>query len=702
MANNKVELSTGEVLIDLTSDTVTASNLLAGETAHNRSGEPVTGTVNLNNYVLKSGDTMTGPLNLTNSNINIESVSSEKYVRLMSSSGILLYLDMATSGHGLWSSGYGTSLTDGTTYTPSASWIIFRDSTGYVRIPKWGNTGTSTKPIYFNTDGKPIACSTSLTDYVLKSGDTMSGNLIFSTADAIKYAGTKATYPMIRFIDNTSDTYGNGIYIGGGGQTIIGGGESAGVMAAEAGTSGSEYMWIGNDSSVEIYTNLQNGWASRRSFSFSSNGDLSVQGKFFSSGGLYTSGRVYGSGDDEGIIVGYASNGYAGIILGGNTGRRSQFYLTGGASGTDAPYWGYNDGGSGSATYKVYHPKKSGTVALTSTSLVRSSWWATSSTNNVDDLRGGIVFAYQTNHNAPCTGTAVAFDCESNNNYTLQLMGSYNENKLYFRNRQGDSSTWNPWREVNSYTSILGNYYNRYGGYDASARIASANVASTDCAGIKTFLATSSMTTSKPATDGNIMHFEWDNGTRYSTQLAILHDSGRLQHRLQTGAGNTANDWSQWYSVYSEAYKPSWGDIQSKPTIGTVTSVGISGSKGISVSGSPITSSGTIDVSVSTSSGTASRNTTNTSAGEVKYQKYGRVVTIYTTAQITISSTGAALDKTYFTGLPKPPAMVTFTATGAGNKAVALQITTDGYIKGVYNAPPSGVLTIGTSYIAAS
>lgn len=71
MANNKVELSTGEVLIDLTSDTVTASNLLAGETAHDRSGNSVTGTVNLNNYVLKSGDTMTGTLNLSNANISI-------------------------------------------------------------------------------------------------------------------------------------------------------------------------------------------------------------------------------------------------------------------------------------------------------------------------------------------------------------------------------------------------------------------------------------------------------------------------------------------------------------------------------------------------------------------------------------------------------------------------------------------------------
>ena len=340
----------------------------------------VASTGDLSSYVAKSGDTMTGTLNLTNSNISIESVSSEKYVRLVSSSGILLYLDMAASGHGLWSSGYGTSLTDGTTYTPSGSWIIFRDPTGYVRIPKWASTGANGTPVYFDSNGTPAACV-----------------------------------------------------------------------------------------------------------------------------GLLAEGRVYGSGDDEGVVVKYASNGYAGVILGGNTGRRSQFYLTGGASGTDAPYWGYNDGGSGSVTYKISHPKKTGTIALTS------------------DLKNG-----------------------------------------------------------------------------------------------------------------------------------------------------------------------------------TVTSVAVTGSKGISVSGSPITSSGTIDVSVSTSSGTATRNTTNTSAGEVKYQKYGRVVTIYTTAQITITSTGAALSKVYFTGLPKPPAMVTFTATGAGNKAVALQITTDGYIQGVYNAPPSGVLTIGTTYIASS
>lgn len=47
MANeyvSKVVLSNGTTLIDLTGDTVTASDLLAGVTAHDKSGAPITGT----------------------------------------------------------------------------------------------------------------------------------------------------------------------------------------------------------------------------------------------------------------------------------------------------------------------------------------------------------------------------------------------------------------------------------------------------------------------------------------------------------------------------------------------------------------------------------------------------------------------------------------------------------------------------------
>ena len=44
MANNKVVLSGGTVLIDLTSDTVAAEYLLSGYTAHDRSGATITGS----------------------------------------------------------------------------------------------------------------------------------------------------------------------------------------------------------------------------------------------------------------------------------------------------------------------------------------------------------------------------------------------------------------------------------------------------------------------------------------------------------------------------------------------------------------------------------------------------------------------------------------------------------------------------------
>lgn len=42
--NSKIVLATGEVLIDLTGDTVDAAHLLSGYTAHGKDGAPITGT----------------------------------------------------------------------------------------------------------------------------------------------------------------------------------------------------------------------------------------------------------------------------------------------------------------------------------------------------------------------------------------------------------------------------------------------------------------------------------------------------------------------------------------------------------------------------------------------------------------------------------------------------------------------------------
>lgn len=49
MAVNKVVYG-GNTIIDLTSDTVTASDLISGVTAHDKSGTQVTGTVVIQHY----------------------------------------------------------------------------------------------------------------------------------------------------------------------------------------------------------------------------------------------------------------------------------------------------------------------------------------------------------------------------------------------------------------------------------------------------------------------------------------------------------------------------------------------------------------------------------------------------------------------------------------------------------------------------
>ena len=78
-----------------------------------------------------------------------------------------------------------------------------------------------------------------------------------------------------------------------------------------------------------------------------------------SSGGVYVSGRYAGGGDDEGIVIGRASNNYAGLTLGDRTGIRSVFYLL----PDNSAVWRYNDG---SASYDIKHPGKAGTIALLS------------------------------------------------------------------------------------------------------------------------------------------------------------------------------------------------------------------------------------------------------------------------------------------------------------------------------------------------
>ena len=85
----------------------------------------------------------------------------------------------------------------------------------------------------------------------------------------------------------------------------------------------------------------------------------SISGVKTFTNGISVSGRSAGGGDDEGIVVGRASNNYAGVCLGSPSGMRSVFYLT----ATNQPVWRWNNG---SSSYDIQHPAKAGTIALTS------------------------------------------------------------------------------------------------------------------------------------------------------------------------------------------------------------------------------------------------------------------------------------------------------------------------------------------------
>lgn len=125
-----------------------------------------------------------------------------------------------------------------------------------------------------------ILDSANYSSYALPlSGGTMTGN--------ISYRASGSTYSMIRFI--TGDQYGHGISIGGGGLTVIGGGESADTVVSGTGASGdSEAMYICNDGNIDFYTNCQSGYSS------SKHSYINTDGDFYSAGSVRaTAGYLY-------------------------------------------------------------------------------------------------------------------------------------------------------------------------------------------------------------------------------------------------------------------------------------------------------------------------------------------------------------------------------------------------------------------------
>lgn len=158
-----------------------------------------------------------------------------------------------------------------------------RDAKGHITGGAVWNTGDTVICIFI--DNMFLMLSAAVSNAVA-SGDMnpVTSNAVAGALNPLHIAkggsiyadGTKADVPIIKMKDNTADAYGNGIVIGGGGITIIGGGESADTYYSGSGLSaGSESMVVANDGAIIFASNLQSNYASRKEMTMGADGKLS-------------------------------------------------------------------------------------------------------------------------------------------------------------------------------------------------------------------------------------------------------------------------------------------------------------------------------------------------------------------------------------------------------------------------------------------
>lgn len=113
------------------------------------------------------------------------------------------------------------------------------------------------------------AASSHTHSYLPLAGGTMTGN--------IKYTLYSSTQTPLEIYGG--DANGQGIKIGAGGSTIISSGEGKNQIASNIAAT-TETTAIGSDQTIEFYTNLQNGWGSRKTMLMGANGVLTNSNGF--------------------------------------------------------------------------------------------------------------------------------------------------------------------------------------------------------------------------------------------------------------------------------------------------------------------------------------------------------------------------------------------------------------------------------------
>lgn len=456
---------------------------------------------------------------------------------------------------------------DGSGNITTATW-------GTARTLTIGNTGKSVNGggnVSWSLSEIGAAASNHTHSYLPLSGGAMTGN--------ISYRGSKATYKMIEFIDNSSDEYGNGIAIGGGGLTIIGGGESADVVKSTSTRGGDERLILANDGAIDIYTNCQNGIDKATHITIDNTGLYSgtaakansvpwsgVTGKPSTYTPSSHNHTVIQGTSSTSAVPGKANDGFCEFYYNVNNGLANNMPSSNNANaiisisrhaGDYTSQLGFSSNGNlyyregvGATAWKTILTSSNYTsYTVTKTGGGASGTWGINITGSAGSVAWGNVSGRPSS--LPASDVPAWAKASTKPSYSWSEIGS-------------KPSTFTPSSHNHSYLTL-------YGGRPANINFST----STNGTGAMFhFVATSSTKTGKPPEDSNVLQMNWDNNGGWDTQFAISNGSSPHSYIRSQNNGT----WGNWTTLLDSSnynnYSPS------------KTGSGASGTWGINITGS--------------------------------------------------------------------------------------------------------------------
>lgn len=455
---------------------------------------------------------------------------------------------------------------DGSGNITTATW-------GTARTLTIGNTGKSVNGggnVSWSLSEIGAAASNHTHSYLPLSGGAMTGN--------ISYRGSKATYKMIEFIDNSSDEYGNGIAIGGGGLTIIGGGESADVVKSTSTRGGDERLILANDGAIDIYTNCQNGIDKATHITIDNTGLYSgtaakansvpwsgVTGKPSTYTPSSHNHTVIQGTSSTSAVPGKANDGFCEFYYNVNNGLANNMPSSNNANaiisisrhaGDYTSQLGFSSNGNlyyregvGATAWKTILTSSNYTsYTVTKTGGGASGTWGINITGSAGSVAWGNVSGRPSS--LPASDVPAWAKASTKPSYSWSEIGS-------------KPSTFTPSSHNHSYLTL-------YGSRPANINFST----STNGTGAMFhFVATSSTKTGKPPGDSNVLQMNWDNNGGCDTQFAISNGSSTHSYIRSQNNGT----WGNWTTLLDSSnynnYSPS------------KTGSGASGTWGINITG---------------------------------------------------------------------------------------------------------------------